>query len=707
MERVLIEFFIKIFICYVCVASAIVVSSTVSWADPFRFDGNWTYRQLSGDQDDQTTLGQTYRLTFDKSLNEGMSFTGSLRYTEEDSSTGADSRAYNPTAAFDLRNDMFAINLNGSSTQREIENRPGTEQKAWNVSWFSLVRNMPKLRLNFGQNFTEDDQSPKQRDSVSSNYGANLSHSYQAFRFLYDLRVNTDEDFIAKRTTESKNQLGQLQYQQSFLQQKLTVSASEQVSFFESKTEVSTEVGALIFQLWPLSALGGAFFGNDDTPTDGTLTAQNGLLDQNFSTAVVEVLQPAAPANLGVRVNFNPVNRMDVYFSDVLSSADASQLVWTAYTSNDNFIWTQIPIQSVTYVDDLIAGNLATVVEVSLVAPDSTPLVVDYVKVVVTSPGLPAIINSASVSELEVGLVSTSDSTINTTKFETAQTTSRFGINYRPSEIWSISYNFGHSSTDNKERADRSSRTHSLATTYVPVSDISLTANLNESLNAVDQQQERLSRTMSLSMYATPFATLNYSLGYTRSENFTDDEKTLLLNTVTLHSSAQIFPDLSSTVTLNWAESENLLSSSETSSWSTLLRMTARISPKLNLDADYSFTHTQNNAPDTPSETTTQSAYGGTVSYRPSSVVFVQSRISHQEPIGDTLVSGTVSWRVTPRLQLGEDISMAFTDSITRAYTSRLTWNLGPHFKLNSSYSYQLLETGDTQSLFANMSANF
>lgn len=704
---VLIRVVFKIFACSIILAGVNIVCVDILRAELLRFDGNWRYRQSGGEQDDQSSLSQTYRLAFDKDLTASMLFNGNLRYTKENHSSADDSNLYNPSASLDLRNDLFLFNLNGSSTQRDVENQPRVDSDSWNVNWSSLVKRLPKLRLNFGQAFNRDNLSPKERDSVSTNYGASLSHTYAPFGFLYDLRVNELEDFVAKRKSESQFHLGQIHYQQSFLQQKLTVTASEQVSFSNSESAVNTAFGAPLFQPLPPSVLGGALVSNDDTPEDSVLTVQNDLLDQDFSTEVIEILQPTESVNLGIKVNFNAVNRVDVYFSDALIDSDSSQIIWTAYTSNNNFTWTQIPIQSVFYFDDLIAGSVRTVAEIVLVASSSPALEFDYIKIVAESPGAPAVINNAFVSELEVGLVSVGSGSTVTSEFETTQNTGRFGISYRPSGLWSMRYNFGHSRAENSPGFERSGRDQSLAATYAPSATLSFGAHLSESVNEVKTKQEQASRTMSLSMHAIPLTTLDYSLGYTRSESFTDGSRVQVLDTVSLYSTARIFPDLSGSASLTLTESDNLLIQSEVSTWTTRLDLTARISPKLNLDTEYSYSHSENKSPGTAAQTSIAISYRGTLSYRPSGAFLVQSTAEHSVTENDTLLTGVFSWRVTPRLQLSEHVTIKLAEVDSNAFTTRLTWRMGRHFSLNSSYLYQKVESGDLYSSFLSMTVNF
>lgn len=708
MVVVLIRIFFKVILCSVLIVSVNVACPDALWAEPFSFDANSRYNKTGGGQEDQTSLNQSYRLTFDKSLSAGMLFTGNTRYAEQNREYGDDSHLYNFSSSLDLHNDLFMLNLNGDITQSQIENRPSNETYSWNANWISRLEDLPKLRLNYGQVFTQDDQSPKGSDSKSTKYGANLYYSYTPFTFLYDLRVYERENFVVNRKQESQDHLGQLQYQQSFWGQKLTVSASEQVSYYKSDLALSTELGQPLFQPLPPGALGGAFAGYDNTPANGTLTLENELLDLNYSTGVVEVLQPAEWANLGVKVNFNAVNRINVYFSDLLSNADSSQITWTAYTSNNNLTWTQIPIQSVVYVNDTIEGNLLTAVEVTLVAPGSQPLEVDYIKVVLESPGAPTIIDSAFVSELEAGRVSVGSGSTLSSSYKTVQNTGSFNIFYNPSPTWSLGYNFGHNRTDSDQGLDRSGHVQSLVANYVPpFANLSFTANLNESVNTVKDQQERNNRSLSLSMYANPLDTLDYSLGYTHSENTTDGDKEQVFDIVTFYSSAQIFPDLSSSVTVNLTNNQNLLASTETSSWDTNLTLVARISPKINLDAAYFYSHTDFDSSEAESETTIATIYKGTLSYRPSDVLLVQSTAIRFESEDETLLTGSLSWRMTPRLELSEGISIKIAEEVSSAFTTRLTWGLGRHFSFNGSSSYQIVESGKFYVVSMNLNANF
>lgn len=685
----------------------IVLMPKLALADPLRLDGNWSYDKSGGEEERRSSLKQTYHLSFDKALSAGAFFTGDIRYAEENQSGDDDTVLYNPSATLDLRNDLFSFNLNGSSFRRELTDGPDVDSNSWNVNWLSRIKSLPRLRLYAGQRFSQDDQTPHAQDSESADYGASVSHTLESVYLLYNLGVTENKNHVSGSRRGTKNHLGRIRYQESFLDRKLSVNLSEQVNYFEANSRIQTVLGNLFFEPLPVGALEGTFTAFDDTPNEGSLSARDDLSDLDFTTGSTEVLQSSAAANLGVRTNFNAINRLQVYFTDLLAGSVASQLSWTAFVSNNNFDWTPAPILTVSYENVVVEGNLQTVVKIDFAGPADAPLEVDYLKVVVDSPGLPIVVGEAFVSELEVGRVFPGTGSTVKSESDSLQSSSSLGLHYTPSETWSLGYNFNFTDTDNSDSVDRVSRSHSLFTTYSPGAKLSFTTNLNQNTNLVKQQQEQKTRSFSLSMHAKPLTTLNYSLGYTRSEGFTDSDRDYVLDTVTLYTSARIFPDLSSTLAVNVNSRDNLLSSLRSRSWNARLSIMARISPKVNVDTDYSYQYSKNDLAGSGEDIEASSAYGGTMTYRPSNVLYFLLRVRHDRADEVTNLSGVCSWRMTPRLELSENVSVRLAEADTGLFTTRLSWDFGRNFALDSSYTYQRLEAEDVDSVFIELSANF
>ena len=697
----------KICLCSLLLTGVSALCSHGVWADPFRFDGNLNYLKLGGDQDNQTSLNDSYSLYFDKSLSAGMLFTGNMRYSNQTLSDGADTSFYSPSATLDLRNNLFSLNLNGTVTKREVQDLPDVDTSTWGITWFSLLEDWPKLRLQYNQSYYDNNRDSGGSDSVTNDYRLNLSHTIDSVSFLYDLRILDYKDSEANRENDSQRHQAQGQYQDSFWQDKLTISASGQYSYYNFKNRQKTTLGRLVFTPFPPALLGGAFAGNDNSPESGSLLEQNGLIDQDYLTGVIEILQASESANLGVRVAFNPVNRIDVVLSGTLSSDVSSQIEWTAYVSNDNFIWTQVPVDSVVYTDEVIDGAPLTVAQITLTTPGATPLKVDYVKVVADSPGAPTVIEEAYASEIEVGLATIGTGETQKTDYDQRQSTSSLSLGLYPSERWSFGYNFRFTESDSDPGIDSSTRNHSLSGTYAPWTSLSFTTNLSDYVNKTKGHQKQENVTFSLSMQGTPLDTLNYSLGYTHSESFTDGEKVQIYDSATLYSNAQIFPDLSSALTLNWLESEELVSSSTTRSWSARLDFNARLSARLNLETNLAYLRTRNNQQFDDGATSTERSYRAIATYRPSDLVLIRSEIFRNDLRDETFVNGYFSCRMTPVLQFSENLSVRFSDNDSLVSTTMMTWDVSSHFTFSSTYTYQSMESSDRYALLVGLSANF
>ncbi len=665
-------------------------------ADPFFFDGTWRQRETGGDAVESTSsFEQLYNLGFDKALSAGTDFSANVRYNDVNPSDSPDQSLFNPSLTFDVRNDWSVLNLNGSTIESKSDDRPTINNKSWNANWFSLVPDLPKLRLSYGQNFTDDDASPRVLDVESENFVANLLHDWELITFSYDYRYDSTEDKVNRITSETDTHLSQITYGQNFLESRLNVNASGQVSYREFKRELETVSGIPRFIALPSVVQG--LSAADDTPAFGALANQNGLINGNFVGGVVEILQSAQDQNLGLQTGLQAIGEIRVFLDRTIPAATQTQLSWQVYTSSNNLNWNQVFPVSVSYVDEFVVTAPATVIDISL----PSTITAQYIKVVVDSPGAPAVAGNAFVTELQPGnLVSGFGETISESS-DTLNYKTNLSVTYRPSSRWSVSYT-GDYNRREVDSADVSwTLFQSVGATYAISPSMSISSGVSENRDNNEGLPERIIRSYSVSLNDKPLSTVDYSLGFTRTDSYEESNRESTSDLVNFNAIALLFPDLSANFNGAWGRTNSFESDSKSINYSGSLTLTARLSPKLNLDFNYDYSRTDTEVGSGDEDVSSEMVfYGVGANYRPSDLLSLQGNLDWDEDSARTIFNGSFFWRLTRKIETNGGVFWVLRGEDEKAYNLGLNYAISPHFNLDNRYSIRILEGVDEWDFF-------
>jgi hypothetical protein len=683
----------KLILLWVVLVVSLLYHPCFLLAGPLGFTGAWRYLESGGDAGDTWSFNETYNLYFAKDLSAGMDFSSAVRYGNSRRAEGNDTKLISPSAALDLRNDLFSFNLSANESWRDTSGGPTLDTKSWNANWLSLLEKWPRVRLNYGQSYSSDDQRPPSQDSESSYLGASLDHSWSIVKFFYDFRTDSNTDRITERTSDTDRHFANLQLSKDFFQRRLSVTVGQKFSSSETETLALGAGGQFLVPI----TIQNASSGIDDTPLQGALTDNPLLIDgDKVSSAGVEIAQVTQAQNMALRV-FTTVNRIRVFLDQEINLATQGILNWELYESNNEFDWTVISLNP-TIQYRVENGRTVVDVEGPFPAREFRTL-----KVVVR-PSLVAAL-PVFVTELVAERLSTGD-TIDISKF--VQHRTEMSLSYRPLPNWSLGYNLSHERNRPDPGLDSTRLTHSLRSSYSPNRYFSTSVGVNENREETHSQEEQMSRSYSFSINSSPLQTLDLSMGFTRSESYESGTQISTADLLTGYAVAAIFPALSASLTTTWTHSQTYDTGADATTLGWRLNSTARLSPRLDLDAHYEYTSSDQEGGE--SETSLyeiSNRYGLGLSYRPSDILLAHSTIVRDEEEGTTSFSGIVSWRLTPKLQTNGTCSLDLSRGDSQIYDVSLNWSISRHFSFSSSFGYQIADTTDSRNLLASLNATF
>jgi len=669
------------------------------FAEPLNFNGSWHYLQAGGDVEDFWSFREAYSAILTKDLSAGMDFSGNFRYNQDTRSEGDDSQQLAPSAAFDLRNDLFAFNLNASETQTSSSNNPTYTNQSWNANWFSgLDQKWPGLRLNVGQTYSTDDATPAMRDSESSYFGASTDYSWSIFKLLYNFRANENVDNLTETTSTNTRHYGQIQFSDDFWQKRLTVSGAQYFTVVDSETEFHLTVGQDFFSTLILTD---AYSGLDDTPLFGALAPNAALIDgDREASSGVEIAQIVDPQNLAVRIDFQDVDHIRVYLDREINAATQGLLEWDVYTSNDGTIWELIDqIPQITYDEEFAR----TVVQIDI----ASTLSARYVKAVV-EPVAPAI-EQVFVTEVEAGRIQTATSDRQTQSSNNRMQQSQLNFGYRPNSKMAFAYNLAYSTSDPDPGLSSTQFNHALSGNYAKSRYLNVSFNVSENRDDAEDTEEAINRSYALSLRSEPLDTLDLSVGYTHSDSYWGGDQDTLSDTLTGYASARIFSDLTASLTTNWVQTSNEETGMENTTFGWRVNTSARFNPKLYGDVFYEYAQSEGEGdPQTTEETSSMfNRYGVGATYRPSDILLMHGALSRDQDENSTNFSGNVSWKATRNIQAHVACYMDIENLDSQNYSASMNWTISRHFSFRTSFGYVLSESVDSWNWLTSVNVSF
>jgi hypothetical protein len=661
----------------------LVVSEAMS--SPLHLTGNWS--QPYGDDSDQWKLGQSYNLDLSNDLTSALRISGNVRYTTNKKKDAADTETLSPSLLIGLNNDLFSLSLNGMENRRKVEDEPTTINRSWSTTFITSLddRYWPQLRLNYNQNFTTDDASPRSTDQQSNMFDSSLKYSWRFLSFLYDFSNSIDTNHIDKTENESNNHSARVQFQDTYWDNCLSIIASHK--YTHNSNTISTTSGSSQISRPLLPTAGIASL--DDTPLTDPLSPESTLIDNDsFTPTSIELVQPTETVNVGVQINLEDFNEIIFSLDREINSDVQSRLTWSFYGSLNNDDWQllTIPATVVYSVED--GRSLVTIQFASTVSN------LRYVKAVITST---AGIGTAYITEIDVNQLVTLNAGDSSLTTVSRTHLSQGSISYRPWDQWSIGYTFNRNDTSSDSGSTSVQLSQILNSALTVNRYFALSMSINESTDDIENQDVVKNRSYSLSYRATPLDSLSFSLGGTRSEYREDNTVVNRSDTFNSHLAATIYPDLTAGFSTNWTRNTDEETGIETTNWDYRVDIAARFTDTFNLSASYTFRDNDDGS--------TENNYELNTVYRPSSYISLTSGYKHTKSIDN--IYSTLNFRLTQKIQTDFRYAYLEADTTVQSASFNLTWNLSTIFNIRQSLAWSLDDTEESWSGLTTVNYNF
>ena len=631
-------------------------------AAPVGASANLRYEQADIDGDKRWRFDQNYNLSFTKDLSSSMDFTGAVRYNRNSSDLNDDGSRINPSLTLDLRNDIFSLILGSSFNRIKEKSEPTDDIWSYNANWMSQWDEIwPSLRFNYDESHRTDDARPSEIDMKSRQFGAGINYSWRFLECYYDFNYTTSTDNVRDTSTDSERHSANINLEESwdFWDQLVSFSAGQRCSYNYTKNEVEVGRGNEFF-VQDFQAR--AYSGIDNHPDDGVLAPNLALTDGNLQvSAGIDIANPTEIHNLGFQPESFSVNRVRIYFTDELTLSQQHLLNWDFYVSDDGDEWHQSLIAPlVRYEYDPL--NLLTVAVIDL------PLQIErrkYGKILISTSSLPAV--TISVSELEAGVrrIAGSDTVTNDSTFYDSE--SRVSLTVRPLDNWSIDSSLLYRYFNNDPGVVSTEIHASLFSDYYWNRYFSFTVGVAENRNESDDTEDEINRSYSLTINSSPLDTFDATLNLTRSERYEDGTKTETSDSVNAYFTAQLYPDVTASLSLNWNRGDE-------SDFYWRFDSTMRLTERMNLDVYCD----------------DGSMYGGTFNYHPSDILSFSFSVDRDDDAQNTTANGSVSWLTSETVRTS--LNYFYEDDpqgTEHGLHASLTWDPSPLFTVQNDVSYQ------------------
>jgi len=668
-------------------------------------DATWRYSEIGSDnteeQDDISSYSQRYHLQWAPQVSRSIFIDTNMNYSKT-WTTGAGSREIlSPTANFLVRNDLFRAELNGLVNQTNNTQSSNKTDTTWegliSSNWEYLF--WPQLSLTVGQNWLTDDESPPLLDTDRSWAEFTAEWEYDNFEAYYSYYQQDENDGHQHSSLDETKHFAKFDYQQLFYAGRGQFSLSQQ--FTSSTTDYTTaldENGSAYLMV----SLSQAYAGVDNTPERGPIPPNSGLIDRNTDTVAYTIVQHQV-ANLAVKTDFQTTNMLYVYTPelDPLIVSEADKIRWDLYSSEDGNDWQLVQNNPSTTYDRVQNRYIISTGSLQAI----------YIKLVVTA--WPTTMDMP-ITEIEAFRSEAGTGSELVDRQEYTKYLTDFNIRFDPTTNTRLTYSLVWDDSEYNTGNDRNRLFQSASIRWLYNKYFIPTFTINNTDTKNSEIADTTRRSYGLIIQSTPLPTLEGSVSLTRNENYEDDTLTDTNHTITLLTSAELYPDLESTLDINiiFNKNEELDTATDEAlgiRWS----LTARLRESLVADliAEYG-----SNTLDL-SEVTSEEDSGGrltlNVNWRPSDLVSVIANAS--EGYGDRwdnyqsfLLDSKFSVVRTRKTQLilGYRVSST-SDETLQDFNYNWSWNISPYLTFQSLSNYIISENENVWTVSARLTARF
>lgn len=575
-----------------------------------------------------------------------------------------------PTLSLLINNELFNFDLTGTANNNRTTEGPNRNSHSWDSridsAWDKIL--WPNLQFNYGQTYAENDQNPRGREVESSQTGVTVDWDMLVADVYYNYNDQVTEDLVSKSEISNTTQIARIDFdiQKSFLDNAINTTFYYQ--FSTTRQDFTTKVTNSGFVLIPIDNIEsrGASFALLDTDEPEWDD------DLNPSPLDVEIDKRY---NLAIKVLTDKPDVLYLYTDDDLTD-EAHLFVWQVYGSNDGINWTIIT-PAATYIYE----NLNQRFELTL------PTVTQRYTMLVESD-IPTTENFSfsRVEGFKKVLGNIGNTITDTSKTDTQQTDGSISWRLSPDLIFSSSFSLDQSKRDDYEH-DKINTNSSL--------DWTLTEFTSSSLNIGEIREERgddpksIKRNYGLSLSSQILPTLDINSTLTRTDNYEDGCRTAIKYNYSILTSAIFFPDLNSTLDLNYQTNKDEDNGDTTKHFTSDLYVTARLFPDLTATLNESYTESRS----TDVIRTTSSKIN--LIWRPSNILSVNAALNKEWQNGKSKPEQyNISIGMAPTTIV--QLNMGYNHSeINDTYNLSVNWHINDIFTVNAAARYKDPSTGD------------
>jgi len=670
--------------------SLLLLVGSVAPVYALKFNAFWLYRQSGAeDVDARREFQQRYTLGVGPSLTvqptHAITATASVGYSRTERDEGAGLRAaevITPAAQLSLNNDIFLAQLSGANTYRNNSKGADRTSQSWEGSLVSRwdIPLWPKLRLSHSE--TSDDKSTANNEFTSAALNWDLQLAKLDYQYSNNLTDDSDNNSLGERETHfarlaTNGDFWRKRGRFNFVQQVQTSSLHvAQGSTFVLAGDVfgkldTTDPADFDFYIDPADDPASIAFG-----TGGSLVAGlNDTVHISFkSTSVSALVGPINAVRIYLDADPGILPLWDLFIRDASDHwvRDGAQIQGAGTRDdNDNF-FIEIPIP-----DSVVTDEVLLVADVGLPQTITKVEAVTRVDDDFSSNGSDYLTNAG----LRIQLTRTLNASVNLV------------YEHQENESGGLSF------TKDQRLVDGNLR-------WTPVPYLSPALGFSENRQDETGEETQIDRSYSLTLLTVPLPTVNVVFGVTRYERYDGELQTFSSDRYSITSKAQIYPDLSADLSLNWLnsdawDSDRLLTDS--SSFSTRLNLNAQLTRALTADlaTTYRTNQSEIESPDisaAPGRTSSEGAdakFG--LQYRPSALLALSGAYTTffaGEPRSDEItMSMTLALLRTDKARFNLLASRSQAETSSNSVSLNGSWDISRKLSLLTQANYAY---GDT-----------
>lgn len=670
--------------------------------------------ETDGQKENDWQFTQVYNMGVRKAFTPKLGFSADLDVNVTESNEAKTTRVA-PDLRLDVNNEYFDANTGYRLNERGLdvltmvsdETRRTTE--SWNANMSTKSEKYPKIRLRYNQDRDYDHLAVRETDTKTNDFSGSADYAFRFFDFYYEYRNNQSDDYVDESFQETDIHEGRVSFRRSFLDNRLTASASYSIT----DRDTETRTGGQDVDVDEIQRADGGLWVRDNRvipdPTAIQLDPKADLVDGNKTTSTtidIGVTANENRQNIGVEFNApKDVEKIYLYTEEPGNSFDATQFTWAVYHADNNTgnagEWTQITASAtVVYDDDENRFEIAF-----------TQTRARYFKVVnAQNDG-----NSLMVTEIEAYDVTTF-AAFTTTKDERTLETYQANLGYKPLDWLSFTYDFTKDDQDKKTDGEKTRReTHNVSGR--------VERDLHKYLSAWAQYRRRwafdtetddtTTDTLLVHFLSSPLDTLNTDLSFNHTVSKEESETQSRTSSALLQVTAKLREGADLDVDGNIVRTKNLMSDTKTTTRSIDSNLRLALTKMLTAELEYNRDWTETEQPS--GETDEETSFGKTTLYwRPSHEFYLRGSYGfvRDEKTGDetTQQQYNLNWLVTEKMQLDMGYTLDKNDTDTQSYTSNLSWNLSRVLTLRFGYDWSRQEAETitkTQTFTTDLSARF